>query len=278
MSTPPRSPTALTPSRLLAEFKADGERLASVATAHGLTAPAPTCPGWTVGDVVTHTAAVYRRQAAVIRLGRRPAAGEWEEPPAGNASLDWFLAAHHAMLDELGGRKPASPAFTRWPRDPTVAFWYRRMAHETLVHRVDVEVACGDRTPVDAALAVDGIDEVLTVFLRDGWAGVPDDGWGDLRPEDGADRTVAVRAPDTASGAASGAAEWRCHIHVAGVDGVQVADVAGARGAPADATISGPPEQVLLWLWGRAPDDAVALEGDPGVLRAFRGRLRIATQ
>lgn len=279
MSTPPRSPTALTPSRLLALFRADGERLASVATAHDLTAPAPTCPGWTVGDIVTHTAAVYRRQAAVIRLGRRPAAGEWEEPPAGDASLDSFRAAHHAMLDELGGRNPASPAFTRWPRDPTVAFWYRRMAHETLVHRVDVEVACGDRTPVDAALAVDGIDEVLTVFLRDGWAGVPDDGWGDLRPEDGADRTVAVRAADVpAPDTAAAAAEWRCRIDRAGVGVVPVTDSAGVRGARADATISGPPEQVLLWLWGRVPDDAVALAGDPDVLRAFRGRLRIATQ
>jgi uncharacterized protein (TIGR03083 family) len=270
MPTPRQFPSAtLTPSLYLAHLRSDGERLAEVAEAHGLEATVATCPGWTVGDVVSHTADVYRRQAAVIRLGRRPMAEEWEQSPVGGASLDWFRAALRAMLDELAGREPASPAFTRWPQDPTVGFWYRRMALETVVHRVDVEQAVGVRTPVDAALAVDGIDEVLTVFLRDSWAGVSEDGWGELRPEDGADRTVAVRA---------GGAAWRCHLHPAAVDVTRATDAEQVRDWPADAAIDGEPSAVLLWLWGRAPDVAVGLTGDADVLRAFRGRMRIATQ
>ncbi|MDQ1725452.1 MAG: hypothetical protein QOG52_2480 [Frankiaceae bacterium] len=268
MTTPPSFATPLTPARYLALFRADGERLADVAGAHGLQAAVPSCPGWTVGDVVAHTSDVYRRQAAVIRLGRRPTAGEWQQSPAGG-SLGWFRASLRAMLDELAGREPASAAHTRWPQDPTVGFWYRRMALETVVHRVDVEQAVGVRTPVDAALAVDGIDEVLTVFLRDSWAGVSEDGWGELRPEDGADRTVAVRA---------GGAAWRCHLHPAAVDVTRATDAEQVRDWPADAAIGGEPSAVLLWLWGRAPDDAVGLTGDADVLRAFRGRVRIATQ
>ena len=46
----------------------------------------------------------------------------------------------------------------------------------------------------------------------------------------------------------------------------------------ADATVSGEPEAVLLWLWGRRPDDAIRLDGDRAVLTAYRDRLRIATQ
>jgi hypothetical protein len=35
---------------------------------------------------------------------------------------------------------------------------------------------------------------------------------------------------------------------------------------------------VLLWLWGRRPDAAVALDGDTAALRALRDRLVLSTQ
>ena len=40
----------------------------------------------------------------------------------------------------------------------------RRQAHEALIHRIDAELTAGRRTPVDAALGTDGIDEVLSVM------------------------------------------------------------------------------------------------------------------
>jgi hypothetical protein len=46
----------------------------------------------------------------------------------------------------------------------------------------------------------------------------------------------------------------------------------------ADVTIGGGPSDVLLWLWGRAADDAVTIDGDPGAARRFRERLALATQ
>ena len=58
-----------------------------------------------------------------------------------------------------------TPAWSWWEPDQTVGFWYRRMALETVVHRVDVETQFGPPSAIDAALAVDGIDEVLTLML-----------------------------------------------------------------------------------------------------------------
>jgi hypothetical protein len=43
------------------------------------------------------------------------------------------------------------------------------------------------------------------------------------------------------------------------------------------AEIFGDPAVVLLWLWGRQPDDAVQVVGDESVVRAFRGRLSECT-
>jgi hypothetical protein len=51
----------------------------------------------------------------------------------------------------------------------------------------------------------------------------------------------------------------------------------GEAGA-ADATLGGSPSDVLLWLWGRAPDERVMRAGDEAALRLLRSRLVLATQ
>ena len=48
-------------------LRADAARLREVAVM-GLDAPVPSCPGWTVSDVVAHTAEVYSRHAVDISV------------------------------------------------------------------------------------------------------------------------------------------------------------------------------------------------------------------
>jgi len=166
------------------------------------------------------------------------------------------------VLAELRRRGPAAPSYTWWPADQTVGFWYRRMAQETAIHRLDVEDARGEPTPIDAELAIDGIDEVLDAFMSDGWDTVAPEEWGAVDPHAGKGKTIAVR---------SGGRAWRSTLDA---DRIALANHDG----PAHASVSGDPEAVLLWLWGRRPDSAVELGGEPSALAAFRDRLRIATQ
>jgi uncharacterized protein (TIGR03083 family) len=252
----------MTPERYLELIEQDGRRLAAAAAAGDLDAAIPTCPGWDVRECVTHTGQVYRHKVACIRLQRRPveADGVEQEPPPGVELLDWFEASLDALLAELRERGPAAPAYTWWPADQTVGFWFRRMAQETAVHRLDVEDGRGTPTPVDPDLAVDGVDEVLDLFLGT-WGGNPDD-WEGVDPHAGKDGTVAVR---------TGGQAWRSTL---GPDAIPLTRGDGA----ADAAVTGEPEAVLLWLWGRRPDEVVTLDGDPALLAAYRDRLRIATQ
>ena len=46
-----------------------------------------------------------------------------------------------------------------------LAFWARRQAHETAIHRVDAESAAGDVTGFPSGFAADGIDELLLRFV-----------------------------------------------------------------------------------------------------------------
>ncbi len=71
-----------------------------------------------------------------------------------------------SSVAELDTRSVDDPAHTWWPPDQTAGFWLRRIAHETAIHRRDMESAAREPTPVDDELAVDGIDEALDPFLR----------------------------------------------------------------------------------------------------------------
>jgi len=141
--------TRLTPDRYLELIAADATRLSAVAAGR-LDAAVPTCPGWTLTDLVAHTGEVYHHKVACTVLGRRPEQDEYEHGPAdGQDPLDWFGSATTTLLETLGGRAPESYSATWYEPDQTVAFWQRRMAQETVVHRVDAEAA-GDQITASA--------------------------------------------------------------------------------------------------------------------------------
>ena len=78
--------------------------------------------------------------------------------------------AYAALTAEFAARSPESPAFTWYGPDQTVGFWIRRMAQETVIHRVDAELGAGVASiaPIPADLAHDGIDEFLVAFVEYG--------------------------------------------------------------------------------------------------------------
>ncbi|MGH8867244.1 MAG: maleylpyruvate isomerase family mycothiol-dependent enzyme [Actinomycetes bacterium] len=233
-------------------LREDGTLLATAAR-QDLDAPVPTCPGWTVRDAVVHTAAVYGHKSAAVTLGRRPEPGEWPtEPASGEDPVAWFRARHAYLLDVLTTYDPDAVAWTWWPPDQTVRFWCRRMAQETAVHRVDVQSAFDDITPVGSALAADGVDELLSIFLVE----------ESEEEVGGTGQRVTVRLGDRA---------WRSTLHPAGVE---LDDAIG----PADAVVTGEPSELYLYLWGRRPESAVQVTGDVEAARALRGWLVTCTQ
>ena len=173
----------MTPDRYLELIEQDGRRLAEAAAAGDLDAAIPTCPGWDVRACVTHTASVYRHKVACIRLQRRQATPTVSSRTRLRGRARGLVhASLDALLAELRERGPEAPAYTWWPADQTVGFWFRRMAQETAVHRLDVEDGRGTPTPIDPELAVDGIDEVLELFLADDWASLDPKEWDGVDP------------------------------------------------------------------------------------------------
>lgn len=245
----------MTPDTFLARLRSDAARITAIA-GRDLDAPVPPCPGWTVRDAVVHTGEVYSHKVASMRLPGGPqTVDDWLHGPAeGQDVVEWFQERFDELTGEFEARGPEAASYTWYDPDQTVGFWFRRMAQETAVHRVDVESAFDAITPVADDLAVDGVDEVLDWFLTYQAEDVGPDGPGH--------GTVAVRTGDRI---------WRATLDP---DEVALSREPGA----ADAVVSGEPSELLLWLWGRRPDSAVILEGDADLLKGFRERLRIVTQ
>jgi uncharacterized protein (TIGR03083 family) len=213
----------------------------------------PSCPGWTVRDLVAHVAEVYEHKMACTALGHAP--DPWPPDwPADREPIEWLRDAHRRLLEMFDRSGPATPSATWWPPDQTVGFWARRMAQETAVHRVDAESAIGRPRPVDAALAVDGVDEVLIIRLAGDWSDEPDDAATGQR--------VAI---------STGGRNW-----LATLDRVSV--TIAEDGGVGDAMLGGDPSDVLLWLWGRSTNEQIVRSGDEEALRLLRSRLVLATQ
>ena len=148
--------------------------LRNSATSAGLDAAVPTCPGWTMRDLLTHQGLVHRwATASVLGDPGRPDAEVEAEAGAAEDLLEWLDDGMVGLLNALAAA-PADldvPFFLLDAPAPRQA-WARRQCHETTIHAVDALAACLGRHPVasDAdwvteEVALDGIDELLTGFL-----------------------------------------------------------------------------------------------------------------
>jgi uncharacterized protein (TIGR03083 family) len=140
----------------------EGRALAAAALEAGLDAEVPTCPGWQVRDLLRHTGTILVADA-------HPERRLIPDPPVldGTELITWYQDGHRDLVDTLAG---APQNVTCWtvhpaPAPSPLAFWARRQAHETTVHRYDAEAARGGpASPIGTDFAVDGIDELLRGF------------------------------------------------------------------------------------------------------------------
>ncbi|MBD0691555.1 maleylpyruvate isomerase family mycothiol-dependent enzyme [Streptomyces sp. CBMA123] len=214
----------------------EGALLADAAARTDLTAPVPTCPDWRLGDLVRHIGHVHRWAAAHPAQGLR---APLDEPgrqavlgpaPSDAVLLDWYREGHAALLTVLSEAPADLECWTFLPAPSPLAFWARRQAHETAVHRFDADAAAGSPGPaVDPALALDGIDELLRGFMRCGRANVHSD----------SPRTVRIRASD-------GPGSWHLTL-----SREPLAVTTEEHPESADLTVTGPARELYLLLWNR---------------------------
>jgi len=237
----------------LAALRAEGELLARAAARIDHRATAAGAPAWQAGDVLRHLGLVHRWAATAVRTGAQDPDRYPDDDGSGVRGAElvgWFRAGHAALLATLAEAEQDVSTFTFLPARSPLAFWARRMTHETGIHRADVESAGGPITPFDPAEALDGIDEMVGGFGAH----------RSRRPPDGPVGTLGLLPVDSAAG-------WLVRLGEP-----PVRDPAAAAGA--DCVLRATASDLHLLLWNR-PAGEVRTSGNPAVLDTWAEQVRV---
>lgn len=241
----------------LTELRAEGAAFAAAVGEADMAAPVPSCPGWTVADLVDHLGTTYRWvhthavRGVTVKPDRDLAAFAGESHATD--PLAWWNEQYSTLLTTLDVLDPDLPAWNWAPRAKRAAFWHRRMAHETSVHRWDAQMAIGGVEPIETRLAADGIAEVLDSWLPAGRRLGPTDRSG----------MVALRAGDIEH-------VWYVRLRGAGVALLDTDTIFDDDDPKARVVASGSASDLLLALWGRVGFDVLDVTGDETLLSALR--------
>jgi len=206
---------------------------------------------WTVRSVARHVAGSHH--AVAVILADRPTA-DFEQAaamPRVEASdpefPEWFAAQTQQLLTQC---RIVPPDAVCWSPHPllagTGAYWTRRIAYDTLVHRWDAEAGAGIAGPsMEADAAADAVDELLDVGLR-------------------ASRAITDAPAGPAIGVACTDADEAWYVDLSDVGRITI------QTEPIDTavTLRGTAEALLLWLWGRVDiaDGGIEIDGDRSVV------------
>lgn len=257
----------------LSHLRSDSSRFAEVLGDVDADARVPCCPDWSASDLLWHLIDVQWFWGSVVaqRL-TEPEAAEIDKPgrPVGRQPLlDLFETASSRLQEALMSTPPETHVWTWHADDQTAGFVRRRQAHEAFIHRVDAEMTAGLSSSVAPALAVDGIDEILTVMM----SGVPE--WATFEP-DGVSIRLGATDSDRHWGLALG--RMRGTSPVSGNTYDRDAATVGLDAPAAAATITGMAGDLDRWLWGRAALDRVDVDGDPSLAIRIRQLAEESTQ
>ncbi len=214
--------------------------------------PVPTCPGWTLQQLLKHVGR-GNRWAAQIVADRRDTALDPREvrdgrpPDDMDAAVDWLNAGAQLILDSVDDIGADTEVWTFLGPRPA-RWWIRRRLHEATVHRADAALALGTDFQLAPQVAADGIDEWLERVAVEANA--------ESSPLD-AGQTLHLHATDAGLGAAG---EWTITGNDAGI-------AWSHEHGKGDAALRGGAQDLLLALVRRqnAAHEGLEVFGDTAV-------------
>jgi uncharacterized protein (TIGR03083 family) len=250
--------TYLSLARYAERIEEDSALLARLLGESGSDRSVPTCPGWSMEELVRHLGAVHRWALTYVSQGReemfpQPTEEQMLASGPGREELATWLRLGAAELAAALRQSP--PDLRCWsflPAPSPLIFWARRQAHETAIHRVDGERALGTARPLPADFAADGVSELLLGFAHRGRRR--------LRREK--ELAAVLEAEDTGD-------RWRFAATPGGLE------VESGPSLSAPTTVRAPANQLYLLTWNRIPLEAVACDGSPEPVSWLRESLRV---
>ncbi|MFG1993739.1 maleylpyruvate isomerase family mycothiol-dependent enzyme [Actinoplanes sp. NPDC048988] len=147
----------LPPERYAAELEAETARFATAVSALPAYRVVPTCPEWTVKDLVNHVGTGHRYAALIIKTDQMQ---PYEVITAPADRTAWLADGARELNEAVEERGFHGRVWTWQPRHLIAGFWLRRMVHDLVVHRFDADPSGDPATD----LAADGVADTLGTF------------------------------------------------------------------------------------------------------------------
>jgi uncharacterized protein (TIGR03083 family) len=234
----------LEPRAYLEALRLESERFGRAARGP-LDACVPSCPEWSLGDLVWHLGGVQWFWSEIVRTQATDREGIEQPLDLPDDELpSWFDDVSARLVDALEAADASMRVWSWAGGQQDVAWVMRRQAHEAAVHRWDAQRSIGEPEPISSALAADGIGEFFD------WMFGPED----VQRSEGS-VTVQLSPID-------GEATWVVSVRDGHID------LAGDAAA-IDATARASTSDLLLLLWRRVGPGDVQVEGDRSALERF---------
>lgn len=233
-----------------------------------LTTPAPSCPGWNVGQAARHLGGGQRWAAAMVATGAEAPLpdGDFRDlTPYANEDPavlgPWLVESGELLAAALEASGPDAPLWTPFPEQTggQASFFARRFAHETAIHRADVTLPLGKPFELAPEVAADAIDE----WMELGSLPFHFEVHPQMRELLGPGRTVHLHATDTD---AALHAEWVLDL----TGGVITWRRAHEKSAVA---VRGPVTDLLLMIYRRRAPDGLEMFGDAALVNFWLERV-----
>jgi uncharacterized protein (TIGR03083 family) len=237
-------------------LRTEGPAFGAAATEAPPDTPVLSCPEWTVTDLVHHLGSIYAWVRTFVTAGSTeppPPRRQAKDLPTGPAAVQWWQREFEQLVTVLEGLDPEATVWNWAPQPKKAAFWHRRMAYETAVHRWDAQMAVASGGPVEAKLAADGVSEVLDTWLPAGRRHTPGAWHG----------VVQLAATDAGQ-------DWFVRLRGEGVALLDTDTILDTDDPPARVQATGTASDLLLALWGRIGFDVLDVAGDAALLQGLR--------
>ena len=226
---------------------------AAVSAAPSLDLQVPTCPEWTLFDLVQHLAEGRVSWAATVAAGPDAAAkAPLGAPPAERDTatmLAWMADSTQELVDALREAGPDRGCWTWWgdSQSPeTSGAVARHQLQQMAVHTYDAQLTAGAAEPLPVEVALDGVEEFLVTCC--------------------ATTSAWPHEPSVVEYHATEGRSWRVWLSAEGARVARLEPGTESPGAdPAHASARGTANELVLFFYGRIPPDSLEIEGDPRV-------------
>jgi hypothetical protein len=236
--------------------------------------PVPSCPLWTMSDLVAHVGRLYSGWYR-YNLTREPGNNDSltakdSAEPLPDKRLEFLVPylrrAATGWAETVAARDLDRPVWALILGTEPARFWLRRAVSESAIHRWDAESTAGAIVPTPARQAAMSIDETLTGLWPATIRSSDHPELVDLRALERR-RTEPMRLPPLPNEpisylAVDSSRSWNIQV----VDRTLMVE---RDGPLASARLVGAGHDIHLYMWGRATTSQLVVQGDSALLDAL---------